>query len=160
MDVGNSKVYGKINTLPTGSVICANGAIGDTNWNATQTGIEPGWVDNSMRVFPVPDAPVAAFTGSFPDKGSYQGTNYSYVMGTGKYYLSSLNLSGQGNMIVTGDAQLRISNSIKIAGQGCIIIASNASLTIYMEGSISKAALGTVNSQADGPRPRSNRRRV
>jgi hypothetical protein len=146
VDVGNSQVYGKINTLPTGSVICANGAVGDTNWIATQTGIEPGWVDNSMRVFTLPDSPVATFTGSFPDRGSYQGTNYTYVLGTGKYYLSSLNLSGQGNMIVTGDAQLRISTSIKIAGQGCIIIASNASLTIYMEGSsASLSGLGIIN---------------
>lgn len=146
VDIGNSLVYGKISTLSSGSVAIQNGAVGDTNWNSTQTGIEPGWVDNALRPFTVPDSPIAAFVGVAPDKGKYAGTNYAFILGNGKYYLDKLRLSGQGNMIVTGNAELRISSDITITGQGGVFVLSNASLTIYMDGqSASIGGLGIVN---------------
>jgi hypothetical protein len=146
VDVGNTAVYGKIYTVPGGTVTIQNGSVGDTNWISSTNGIEPGWWANNLKPFPVPNAPVAAFTGSVPDRGTYQGTNYTYILGTGNYHLLSLNLSGQGNMVVIGDAQLNISNNLKIEGNGCILVMSNASLKIFMDGqSATIAGNGVVN---------------
>jgi hypothetical protein len=144
--LGNTDVLGKISTTPGGSVTVGGGAVGDTNWVATQTGIEPGWVNNNMDPFVVPNAPIPAFNGFPAGNGKYNGTNYDILLQTGQYYISNLKLAGTKTMLVAGDAQLRVTSSIDIAGQASILIKSNASLTIYMDGQSAKiAGQGIIN---------------
>jgi Tfp pilus assembly protein PilX len=54
INVGNANIYGHVSTGPGGTVkIGANGAVGDADWQASNTGIQPGWVsDTSNFTFP------------------------------------------------------------------------------------------------------------
>lgn len=75
-------------------------------------------------------------------------SSYSYVLGTGNYQLSSLSLSGQAAMIVTGRAVLYVTGSTAMAGQAQIIIAPGASLKLYCGGSADLKGNGIMNNNS------------
>jgi hypothetical protein len=56
--VDTAHVYGHVTTGPLGTVSINGGAVGDKNWNATHSGIQPGWSGNDMNVaFPTNPPP-------------------------------------------------------------------------------------------------------
>lgn len=64
LNIGNADIYGRISTGPNGSVsIGSQGVVGDEQWHANQTGIQPGYERNDMNVS-FPDVTVP-FTGGF-----------------------------------------------------------------------------------------------
>ncbi|MDA1272757.1 MAG: hypothetical protein O2960_01715 [Verrucomicrobia bacterium] len=148
LNVWNADIYGKASTGPGGTVsIGPNGSVGSKNWHlAGNNGIEPGWASDDMNVsFPDVQAP---FSGGAltPSSGSVNGTNYTYVLTSGNWEVSSLSMSGQDNLIVMGDAVLYVTGSLSLAGQSFITIATNSSLHLYVAGaSASLGGKGVVN---------------
>ncbi len=138
LSIGNADIYGRVATGPRGSVsIGPNGSVGDLAWHASgHTGIETGFYNDDMNVsFPDVNPPFTggAFT---PGGGTVDGDYYNYVLGDGNYQLSSLKISGQKDMIVTGHAVLYVTGDVDISGQAYVHIAPDASLEMYVGGPI------------------------
>lgn len=148
LNVWNADIYGKASTGPGGTVrIGPNGSVGSKPWhNANQKGIEPGWISDDMNVsFPDVKPPFAggAFT---PVAGSVGGVSYNYLVGNGNYQLTSLSLSGNNKMLVTGHAVLYVTGDVSLTGLSRIEIAPGASLKLYVAGpSTSLGGSGVVN---------------
>jgi hypothetical protein len=73
---------------------------------------------------------------------------FAFVLGDtpgGYYEMSYLSLSGQDQVLVTGDAVLWITGQINMHGQSQIIILPGASLTIYAGGDMNLAGQGIIN---------------
>ena len=85
VSVVTAHVYGDVNTGGGGTVSVVGGAVGDTNWNASNTGIQPGWTNNTMNnAFPSNPPPAG---GPFPAPApatAVGGSNILYVP-TGTY---------------------------------------------------------------------------
>lgn len=135
ISVGNANIWGRASTGPGGSVsVGPNGAVGSKAWNAGGNhGVEPGWVEDDMNVS-FPDITAPFTSGSTPISGSVGVTTYAYLLGTGNYIMSNLNMSGSNEMYVNGNAKLYVTTGIQISGNAKITIATNASLIIYMGG--------------------------
>lgn len=143
--VGASHIYGQASTGQGGTVVCGTGAIGDLAWNANNTGIEPGHVtDDASIVFQDISAPFASAPA--PAAGAFNGVNYTYVLGNGNFQLSTLNMGGQANMAVTGNAVLYVTGDFVTSGQSYIYVAPGASLQIFVGGNFNLAGMGIINS--------------
>ncbi len=141
ISVGNADIWGHASTGPGGSLsIGSNGAVGSKAWvTGGNSGVQPGWFKDDMNVS-FPDV-VQPFTSGFtPGSGSVTGTNYTYLLTNGNYLMSSMSMSGQNKMYVSGDAVLVITGNMSMSGQSKIILATNASLKIYVKGA--SASLG------------------
>jgi len=70
------------------------------------------------------------FVGGYgtPTGGIVGGTNYNYVLGTGRHVLSSF----KDKVIVTGDAELIVTDAVAFRGEDFIYIAPGASLKLYV----------------------------
>ncbi len=149
ISVGNANIYGHASTGPGGSVsIGANGAIGDSTWQAGHTGIQPGWVTDDMNV-EFPDIPAPFTWAPTPVSGTVDGTNYAYVLGAGNYMMNSLSLGSKSVLLVTNDAVLYVNGSASLSGQAKIIIATNASLKLYANGASDLSGNGVMNYNAN-----------
>ncbi len=149
---GTVTVYGHLSTGPGGTVsLGGNTTVGSKTYiQGGGTGMQTGYTNNDMNVhFPDVQAPFSggAFT---PASGTYNGTNFTYVMGAGNYQLASLSLSGQENIAITGNTVLYVTGNTSFSGQAYIYIATNASLTLYCGGaSTSLAGNGIVNANGN-----------
>ena len=137
VSVGNADIKGTVSTGPGGSVsIGSNGVVGSAAWHAAgNSGAEPGFVSDDMNVaFPDVSAP---FSGGYftPSSGNVGGTNYTYVLSSGDYQLSSLSLNGTKKVLVTGDAVLYVTGNVSMSGNAYIAIDAGASLNMYVAGS-------------------------
>jgi len=131
-DAGNANIMGRVSTGPDGEVsFNANATIGSETWHLNNsTGIEPGWSADDANV-PMPVVELPDMSGSFtPTSGIVDGTNYTYVMASGKYELPRL----AGNILITGDVTLHVTTQINIGNTDVLRIAPGASLKIYMSG--------------------------
>ena len=146
---GGGKVYGSGTTGPNGTVNLSGGAaVGDIAWNASNSGVEAGHsADNANVQFNDVTAPFTYGSGTTPSSGtySYGGTNYSYLLGSGNYNMSSLSLSGGNAMAVTGNTTLYVNGSVNLSGSAFIYIAPGATLALYLNGSASVSGGGVVN---------------
>jgi len=137
ISVGNAHIYGTLTTGPLGTVAINNGTVGDATWNATHTGIQPGFTDDDMNVIFPPNVPP---TGTFLPPPLYTygtGKNITnvYELGNDTYQMSSFSSSDYFHpMIVKGNATLYVKGDVKVTGDGYIMIQTNASLTLYAEG--------------------------
>jgi hypothetical protein len=135
LNVGNANIAGHVSTGPGGSIaVGANGAVGSKAWQQSgNKGVEAGWSSDDMNVA-FPDVQVPFDGGySIPAGGSVGGTNYTYVLSSGNYELTSLSMSGNNQAImVTGNAVLYVTGSVSMTGKSAIIIATNASLALYV----------------------------
>jgi len=136
LSVGNARIMGRVSTGPGGSVsVGSAGSVGSKAWiQSGMTGIEPGWWTRDMtRHFPDLSAPSnsGAFT---PTPGTVDGTNYQYVLASGRYLLSSLALGSSNKMRVIGQAVLHITGGISMAGTALIEISRGAALKLYVGG--------------------------
>ncbi len=136
VNIGNGDVYGSINTGPGGTSSIGNGSVGSLAWHAaSKTGIEPAHSRNDMNVaFMDVVMPSFILDRGSAGSGTVDGTSYSMIMGSHNYVLSSLSLSGQSKVLITGNATLYVFGDISMTGQSSITIATNASLVIYMNG--------------------------
>jgi hypothetical protein len=128
--------YGPVSTGPGGSINSAAWRIGDTAWLASHPGsgqIEPGFFTTDFNAT-FPDVPVPFTAGyTVPIGGTVGSTNFAYVMGTGKYQISSGNFGGK--VYVSGDAVLYVTSGATVdfnATLDSIVIAPGASLQLYV----------------------------
>jgi hypothetical protein len=145
--VGTAQIFGAAATGPGGTVTTQNGSVGDANWNATQSGVQPGHArdDANIQFFDV-QPPFVWGTAATPLSGTVQGTNYNYVLGTGRYNLpGGVRLVGGKAMVVTGQAVLYINGDFDIEGNGLIYIAPGASLELYLAGTGKLGGNGILN---------------
>ncbi|MBC8003477.1 MAG: hypothetical protein H7X97_12895 [Opitutaceae bacterium] len=75
--------------------------------------------------------------------------SFSYILGSGTYVLDSLSLSGQSQMLVTGNAILYVKGALSMAGQSQIILSQGASLKLYVGGDASLKGNGVMNYSLD-----------
>jgi hypothetical protein len=146
IDVGTGHVYGQLATGPGGTVsVNGSGAVGDLAWQASHTGIQPGYVANDMNVA-YPDAALpSAFVGLPPVGGTVKGTNYSYVLSSGNYQLTTLTLTSGQAILVNGNAVLYVSGNISVSGDNaCIYLAPGATLDLYAGGALTDISGGGV----------------
>ena len=148
LDVWNAEIYGHASTGPGGTVrLGPNGSVGNKAWHdAGSKGIQPGWSTDDMNVDFATIVP--PFTGGVfgPPSGSVLGVGYTYVLGSDNYQLTTLSLSGQQKMVVTGQAVLYVSGDISLGGQASITILPGASLTLYAAGAnTSLGGNGVIN---------------
>jgi hypothetical protein len=147
LNVGNANIFGRVATGPGGSIaIGPNGAVGDKVWHQTnRKGIMPGYASDDMNVdFKPVQVP---FTSGYstPSGGTVNGVPYNYVLGSGKYQLSNFG----GNVLVTGDAVLHVTQNISFGGNNSLEIAPGANLQVYMSGESAEFA-GNATWNKDG----------
>lgn len=149
---GDVKIRGRVSTGPGGTAVLeGNAAAGSRAWIAAgQTGIQPGWYRDDMNVS-FPDVQVPFSGGSFtPQSGWHQGTNYTYLLGSGDYALEDLTLAGSQKMLVTGRARLHVSGRVNLSGQAYLAIAPGASLELYVGRASSTGSSTLVNITGQG----------
>ena len=124
-----------------------SGSVGDSAWNASNSGIEAGYSSNDANVqFNNVTAPFAWGSGSTPVAGAGgDGTNYNWVVGPGNNQLTSVNISVGKKMIVTGDATLYVSGSFFASSTGYVYLAPGASLKLYIGGTGAVSGTGIIN---------------
>ncbi|MDX1952103.1 MAG: hypothetical protein SFY81_07945 [Verrucomicrobiota bacterium] len=136
LNVGNANIKGKASTGPGGSVsVGSNGSVGSKAWvDGGHNGIQPGWTTDDMNVA-FPDVKVPFTGGGFtPASGNVGGTNFQHILAGGNYQMSSLSMSGQQKMLVTGNSVLYITGNASMSGQSQIILAPGATLRMYVAG--------------------------
>jgi hypothetical protein len=144
-NVGNANIYGHASTGPGGSVtVGSNGAVGDSAWQASHNGIQPGWVTDDMNV-QFPDVTVPFTSGySTPSGNPLSITSSGNWQITGDLYKSVVvQANVQAVLVITGDVSLTGNNDY-------IQIKSGASLVMYVQGANAKiAGQGVVNETGD-----------
>lgn len=146
---GSAVVNGKIKTgssagLKIGSSAVA-GSIAWTSDHANAGTAQPGWhITDFSGSFTNISFPTAAGT-STPGSGKVGGTTYDYVLGSDKYWLGSLGLSGAETIMVTGNATLIIDDTLRIGGSAGFHIAPGAKLTLYVRKSATVGGRGILN---------------
>jgi hypothetical protein len=139
--VGTGHIYGTVNTGPGGVVSIAGGSVGDKDWNATHSGVQPGWGDDTMNVaFSTNGPPPGPLTPYVP----ISGTNF---LGAGSYKVNSSFTSSSSTkpLIVTGKATLYVVGSVTVSGSGFILIQPGASLKLYVGANTTISGGGVVN---------------
>ena len=133
--LGNAHIKGRVFTGESSMVMLGpNGSIGSTAWQAAgNTGIEPGWVTNTLRPSFMPAPVTVPFVGGVvPSAGVVGGVTYNYVLTNADYELNVI--SGSQKMLVTGNARLHVKGAIFISVGGYIDILPNASLQLFCAG--------------------------
>jgi hypothetical protein len=114
--------------------------------NAGNTGIEPGWTNNTMNnAFPTnPPPPGGPFPAPAPATAT-GGSNILYLP-SGKFQMNSFTSSQDKKpMFVTGDATLWVTGDLTVSGSGYIWVAPGASLKLYVGGAATISGGGVVN---------------
>jgi hypothetical protein len=144
ISAGNADIKGHVSTGPGGTVaIGSNGSVGSKAWvEAGNNGIEPGYTADDMNI-EFPDVPVP-FTAGYtsPIGGTVGGIGYNYILGSGNYKLSSFS----GKVLVTGQANLLVTDSVSFTGNDQIEIAPGATLKLFVSApSASLGGNGVIN---------------
>lgn len=152
LNVGNAEIYGHASTGPGGSIsVGSNGGVGSKAWlDAGNHGIQSGYSSDDMNVA-FPDVKVPFSGGSSGvSGGNVGGTSYKYVVGSGNFEMTDLSMSGNQEMIITGNAVLYVHGDISLSGNARIIIQNGASLKLYAGGAnASLGGNGVFNSNAN-----------
>jgi hypothetical protein len=136
VSIGSANVYGPVSVGSGGTIaVGGSGSIGDAAWNASHSGIETGWTNNTMNVaFP---------TNSPPTGGPFLAPASPYTNVTsGTYQISSYS----GNMTVSGKVTIYVTGDINMSGQDQIQILPGGSLKLIVGGNISMGGGGVMNS--------------
>lgn len=148
LNTGSAQIYGRASTGPNGTItIGSSGSIGSTTWHqGNNLGIESGWSSDDMNVN-FPDVQVPFNGGALTPVGGLVGlTNYTYVLTSGNWQMSSLSMSSSDRMIVMGDAVLYVTGNVSISGQAFIYVPTNGTLRMYVAGTdASISGKGVVN---------------
>jgi hypothetical protein len=145
----NSGLCSVAGYVATGAGGTAIGSVGDFAWIANKANhnkVQPGHQRDDLNQA-ISDVGVP-FTGGYvtPSSGTVLGTNYTYVIGDGKYWMPSCNLSGQ-SMIIIGKATLYVAGDFAVGSKGSINIMPGAKLDLYVGGpTLSLGGNGVINS--------------
>lgn len=145
VSLSGAHVCGKVFIGPGGIINLSGGSsIGDLDWNATYTGIESGWINDTMNLFfPSNSPPPGPFL--VPTVTTTNGSNITYLS-SGSYQMSSFSSHDSVDpMIVTGNAILYVTGSFTVSGSGYIEIMPGASLALYVGGTATISGGGVVN---------------
>ena len=150
ISMGNGTIFGSVTTGNDGHVAIGGGVVGDTAWNASNNGIQPGHERHDANLeFDDVAEPFLYGSGMTPVSGVnlLNGvlTTNSWVLGSGNYQLGSVTVSGGRTMLVTGDATLYVNGNFSTSGSGGVYIAPGASLKLYIAGTGSFSGNGIVN---------------
>jgi hypothetical protein len=130
LNIGNAKIKGHVATGAGGSMsLGPQGSAGSKAWvESNQKGVQPTWGSDDMNVqFAKVKEPKASF--STPSGGTVGGVYYNYILTNGAYLIKNLESS---KVLVTGNAMLYVTDTLKFAGQDVIRIQSGASLAMYV----------------------------
>jgi len=152
INVQNANIMGTLFTSPGGGYTAGSGSgtagsVGDLGWVlGGMTGVQPGHYKNDFNMdFPEVLPPYQ--TGLPPMGGTYNGTNYTWILGNGNYMLDNPKWAQKFNsgdvILVTGRARLYVTGDFIMGGQSMIQIAPGASLQMYIGGA--NTAISTVN---------------
>lgn len=148
--IGNAKIKGKVRTGPGAlPAIGPNGSVGDKAWvDNSNSGIKPGWWTDDMN-HEFPDVLPPFTSGATPGSGSWNGTNYTYLLSSGNYMLSSITMrTGDRICVLPGQrAVLYVTGDFTMQGASFIHIAPDAQLKVYVGGR--EAVLTRVNTTGD-----------
>jgi len=141
--MGNGKMYGTLDTGAGGTVtVGPNGSVGDSNWLATSSGIDPGYTNANVTQSFSSNSPPANYSSWGPPLTITNAT----VLNGGNFQVSSLSSSSSGSpIIVTGPSTLYVSGNVSISGNGYIQILPGGSLTVYVAGNASLGGQGVIN---------------
>ena len=153
-------IYGQAITGPGGTVTTSgNATIGDAAWNASggnkslSPNAETNWTANDANV-QFNDIAVPYTSGAVLASGTYQGTNYTYLLdGTvnPQYYdnnVNGLTINGGRSVMIVGHVTLYETGSFTVSGNGTVAIAPNSSLTLYVGGAVNVSGNGIANMSA------------
>ncbi|MFM1769675.1 MAG: hypothetical protein RJA22_2204 [Verrucomicrobiota bacterium] len=149
ISVGNADIKGRVSTGPGGTVaIGPNGSVGSKAWvDGGRSGIQPGWFRDDMNVdMRNIERPSSAGSLGTPAPGTVNGIAYGHVVDSGKYVMSSINLSRGEKMCIRGGATLIVDGPAVISGG--LDILPGASLTLYVRGpNLDIGGIGVNNTQ-------------
>ena len=146
--VDTAKIYGSVDTGPTGTISIGGGAVGTSAWDASNSGVQSGHSAADVNTI-IPDVVLPSLTGALtPTNGSFSvgGTNYNYVLIGGNYSMNTdPNIQGGNAMLVTAPTTLYVNNTFTVGGSGYIYIAPGGSLQLYVNGNVTISGSGIVN---------------
>jgi hypothetical protein len=149
INLSGGAIYGQAIVGP-GSTITTSGsaAVGDTNWVASHSGIETNMSATDANVqFNDNAAPFT--TGQVVAGGTYNGTNYTYLLNGAvnpNYYLNgNLSVNGGQSMYIVGNVTLYVTGSFTVSGSGYVNIASGGSFKLYVGGTCTVSGGGILN---------------
>ena len=130
INVGNANIWGRVATGPGGTVsLGPNGAVGGAGWQASRTGIQPGYSTDDMNVeFPDVIMPPSSVGWTPPTTGR---NGYQYEFNVSGDYRVSGTISGK-ILISAPNVRLRVDGGWSFNGQDVMNITSNASVKIYL----------------------------
>ena len=131
--VGNVSIWGKLTTGSSYSLqMGPDSSIGSMAWHQSgQLGIQPGYLQTGF-MWQFPDVLLPFTTWMEPAGGTYDGESYNYLLNTGDYRLSSLNLSGNEKMVVAGSARLYVPDELSLKGNATLRILPGAQLILFV----------------------------
>lgn len=134
INIGNGNIYGHVYTGPgtaqSAVQVGANGAVGSAAWQASNTGIQPGYWSGDFNIA-IPDVPVPTFVGQ-----GLPGVTNGVITLNGTYSPGAVSPSAPLN--ITGPTVLWVQTSFS---QNITVAATNnASLILYV---------GTTNGSGD-----------
>jgi len=133
VSLGGANIYGPVSTGPGGTV--TGGTVGDVAWNASNSGIEPGWTNNTMNV--------AYPSNTIPTGGPWVGPSQYTNVTSGTYQLSSFTSSG--DVTINGNVVLYVTGDFKVKGSDTITIKPGGSLKLIAGGSVDLGGGGVLN---------------
>jgi hypothetical protein len=143
--VETARLYGSVVTGPGGTINVSSGAVGDIDWNANNSGIQPGHSANDANVEFL-DLRTPFTSGYFtPGGGLLGGISHTYLLGDGNYQLGAVNLGTGGSMLVNGNATLFVDGDFTTSDLGYVYIAPGARLKIYVSGRFTVSGAGVIN---------------
>lgn len=132
---GSLLARGKLTTGPSGSMnVGRRGTVGSRTWvEGGNQGVQRGAFRNDANL-ELPPVETPYTQGAVPRKGVVNGVSYVQVLGTGRYLLRSLDLSGTNRILVNGHAMLLVQETLSLGGEAVVEIRTNASLRVYASG--------------------------
>jgi hypothetical protein len=147
--VGNDKIYGTVDTAPGGTVTIGTGAVGDSAFDTTSSGVETGHSASDVNTI-IPDVTLPSMPGSLaPTSGGVSNYTY-YLTGNNANYVLPTGFSLTGTMCVAGTCTVSAPNGFSVSGQGMIYIAPGGSLQLYVGGSSACTIAGNGIVNASG----------
>lgn len=135
LSTGNANIKGRLRTGPGGVAnVGANGTVGSEPWvDGGNLGIQPGWFSDDLNIsLPDVDRPSDSGSLGIPGSGTVGTNSYRYLLGSGTYVMSSLNVGNNEKVGVQGKATLIVDGSVTV--NGGIDILPGSTLTMYVAG--------------------------
>lgn len=148
--MSGGQLYGHVET-GAGSTISVSGSatIGDTNWVANNTGVQPGAVADTLNV-QIPDAPTAPADATYlPLPPAVNNTYYLIGSPFTNYYTvpDSFAVKAGQSIVITGGGTVALNcvGSFTVSGSGYILLTNNTRMLAYLNGKTTLSGSGVIN---------------